>query len=404
MRFSPHISQRDWTEERVLEIDRSLFTREAVRRHQDELRALETAVRDADTIRRTLADQVTEHLRSEILRGRWSSTLPGKHQLAAELGVNNKTVEGALRQLEKTGLLLPQGAGRKRLINLRSCDTSRPLRIALLLNEHELDEKTKIVLEIKHALDAAGHTIITLSKSLATLRFDPKLVAALVRRTEADAWLILAASRGVLEWFAGQPVPAFAVFGNRVGIKIPSVSPNKPPAVAEATRHLIALGHRRIVLLARRAARLPQPSAGVAAYLDTLREHGCQIGEFNLPDWEETNAGFHDCLHSLVRATPPTAMIVDEVTYFVATMQFLLQLGLKVPADVSLICTDDDVALSHCNPTVACMTWDMRPVIHRIVQWAANISRGKTDITQTLTPAEFVPGGTIGPVSNSPSR
>ena len=352
----------------------------------------------------TLADQVTEHLRSEILRGRWSSTLPGKHQLAAELGVNNKTVEGALRQLEKTGLLLPQGAGRKRLINLRSCDTSRPLRIALLLNEHELDEKTKIVLEIKHALDAAGHTIITLSKSLATLRFDPKLVAALVRRTEADAWLILAASRGVLEWFAGQPVPAFAVFGNRVGIKIPSVSPNKPPAVAEATRHLIALGHRRIVLLARRAARLPQPSAGVAAYLDTLREHGCQIGEFNLPDWEETNAGFHDCLHSLFRATPPTAMIVDEVTYFVATMQFLLQLGLKVPADVSLICTDDDVALSHCNPTVACMTWDMRPVIHRIVQWAANISRGKTDITQTLTPAEFVPGGTIGPVSNSPSR
>ena len=42
----------------------------------------------------TLADQVTEHLRSEILRGRWSGALPGKHQLAAELGVNNKTVEG----------------------------------------------------------------------------------------------------------------------------------------------------------------------------------------------------------------------------------------------------------------------------------------------------------------------
>jgi len=31
----------------------------------------------------TLADQVTEHLRSEILRGRWSGALPGKHQLAA---------------------------------------------------------------------------------------------------------------------------------------------------------------------------------------------------------------------------------------------------------------------------------------------------------------------------------
>lgn len=343
----------------------------------------------------TLSDQVTEHLRNEILRGRWSGTLPGKHQLAAEFGVNNKTVEGALRQLEKTGLLLPQGAGRKRLINPRHRSSSRALRIALLMNDHEIDEKTRLVMEIKHALDTAGHTIITLPKSLATLRFDPQLVAGLVNDTEADAWLILAGSRGVLEWFASQPVPAFAVFGNRSGVRIPSVSPNKPPVIAEATRHLIALGHRRIVLLARRAIRLPQPTAGIAAYLDTLRKHGCQIGEFNLPDWEETNAGFHDCLRSLFKATPPTALIVDEVTYFVATMQFLLLHGLRVPADVSLISTDDDVALSHCDPPVACMRWDMRPVIRRIVNWAANVSRGQADFTQTLTPAAFAPGGTV---------
>lgn len=352
----------------------------------------------------TLADQVTEHLRSEILRGRWSGALPGKHQLAAELGVNNKTVEGALRQLEKTGLLLAQGAGRKRLINARRRSTSRTLRIALLLNDHEIDEKTKIVMEIRHALDAAGHTLVTPPKSLASLRFDPKLVAQLVRKTEADAWIILAGSRGVLEWFASQPVPAFAVFGNRVGIKIPSVSPNKPPVIAEATRHLISLGHRRIVLLARRAVRLPQPTAGLAAYLDTLRERGLQPSEFNLPDWEETNAGFHECLRSLFKATPPTALIVDEVTYFVATMQFLLLHGLRVPADVSLISTDDDVALSHCDPPVACMRWDLRPVIRRIVHWAANVSRGKQDFTQTLTPAEFVPGGTISPPATSPKR
>jgi DNA-binding LacI/PurR family transcriptional regulator len=128
-----------------------------------------------------------------------------------------------------------------------------------------------------------------------------------------------------------------------------------------------------------------------------VRTHGCQTGEFNLPEWEETNAGFHACLSSLFRSTPPTALIVDEVTYFVAAMQFLLRQGIKVPADVSLISTDDDVALSHCDPPVACMRWDMRPVVRRIVNWAANVSRGKPDFAQTLTPAEFVPGGTVGP-------
>jgi DNA-binding LacI/PurR family transcriptional regulator len=352
----------------------------------------------------SLADQVTEHLRSEILRGRWSGSLPGKHRLAAELGVNNKTVEAALRLLEKTGLLLPQGPGRKRLVNPRRRHTSRALRIALLLNDHNIDEKTSLVREIKHALDAAGHTVITLPKSLATLRFDPRRVAALARKTGADAWVVIAGSRGVLEWFALQSVPAFAVFGNRAGLRIASVSPDKTSAVSDATRHLITLGHRRIVLLTRRLTRQPHPTAGVAAYLDTLRVHGCQTGEFNLPDWEETNAGFQACLRSLFQATPPTALIVDEVSYLVASMQFLLRHGLKVPANVSLISTDDDVALSHCDPPVACMRWDMRPVIRRVVQWAANVSRGRADFTQTLTNAEFIPGGTVGPLSPSLKR
>lgn len=167
--------------------------------------------------------------------------------------------------------------------------------------------------------------------------------------------------------------------------------------IAEATRHLISLGHRRIVLLTRRAARLPHPTVGISAYLDTLREHGCQTSEFDLPDWEETNAGFHACLHSLFKVTPPTALIVDEVPCFFATMQVLLRHGLRVPADVSLIRTDDDVSFAHRDPPVASMRCDLRPVIRRIVTWAANVSRGKADFTQPLTAVEFIPGGTSGP-------
>jgi hypothetical protein len=37
-------------------------------------------------------------------------------------------------------------------------------------------------------------------------------------------------------------------------------------------------------------------------------------------------------------------------------------------------------------------------VVRRIVRWAANVSQGKRDLRQTLTKAEFVAGGTIGPV------
>jgi DNA-binding FadR family transcriptional regulator len=91
----------------------------------------------------SITDQAAGHLRSEILRGRWSGALPGKHLLAAELGVSNKTIQAAMRQLEQSGLLLPQEVGRCRLINLPQGHRrhTRSLRMALLVNDKSVDER-----------------------------------------------------------------------------------------------------------------------------------------------------------------------------------------------------------------------------------------------------------------------
>ncbi len=349
----------------------------------------------------SITDQVVGHLRREILRGRWSGTIPGKHQLATELGVNNKTVEAALRQLEKAGLLVAQGAGRKRLIQAPAGGTVSALRIAFLLNEGEHELQTAYHVELHHALIEAGHSVLYASESLGDLNFEEQRVAGLVRQTGADAWVVSAGSRNILEWFAGQSVPAFALFGHRIGVKIASVGPDKIPAFATATRQLVDLGHRRIVLLCRRLRRLPQPGASESAFLATLEAHGIPVGDYNLPDWEETNAGFQTCLNALFHVTPPTALIIEEVPYFVAALQFLARRGIRVPGDVSLICTDDDLAFAHCEPPVARITWDSRPLVRRIVHWAANVSQGKPDRRLTHTPATYLPGGTVGPPRKS---
>ncbi len=62
--------------------------------------------------------QVAEHLRRELLAGKWSRTMPGGDGLAADLGVGVNTVEAALLQLEAEGLLVNQGRRCRRLIRL----------------------------------------------------------------------------------------------------------------------------------------------------------------------------------------------------------------------------------------------------------------------------------------------
>jgi LacI family transcriptional regulator len=346
----------------------------------------------------TAAEQVEQHLRAELCRGAWGGRMPGGSRLAAELGVGRDTVEAALRLLEQAGMLVPQGAGRRRRIALPIVKAARPLRVAIL--DHDppaLALAEGYVAELLHLLGEAGHSVFFADKSLQELHMDVGRVARLVRRTEADAWLVGGGSREVLQWFAAQPAPTFALFGRRRGLLIAGVGPDKPPALATATRALIGLGHQRIVLLCRHMRRLPVPGRSEGAFLNELDAHGIVPSAYHLPDWDESIEGFHGRLESLFRITPPTALIVDEVQFFFATMQFLMNRGLRVPQDVSLVCTDGSPIFEWGKPTVA--HWDTRPVVRRIVRWAATVSRGEKDLRQTLTKAEFFEGGTIGPAT-----
>lgn len=344
----------------------------------------------------SLNEQVAEHLRSELTRGRWVGLMPGKHELAAELEVNNKTVEAALRQLEKENLLVPRGAGRRREINLDALAQRRILRIAFLVSE-TVDLGLDYIVELRHRLTEAGHAVQIANYTLANLRDDPGRLGKLAKSTAADAWVVLSGSRKVLEWFAGRPEPVFALFGRRGGLQMAAVGPDKAAATAAATRELIRLGHRRIVLMARPRRRLPEPGAPERAFLAELAARGLAAGDYNLPAWEETPENFHKCLEELFRFTPPTAMIIDETPFFFAAQQFLARRGLQVPDDVSLVATDPDPAFFWCRPSIAHIAWESGPLVRRIARWAGNVSRGKEDKRQTLTAATFVAGATIGP-------
>ena len=345
----------------------------------------------------TIAEQVSEHLRGELMRGRWSGLLPGSRQLSEELEVNIKTVEVALRQLECEGVLAGQGVGRKRRIMVPDGKMVSPLRVALLKYD-PLSHAAGYMIDLQHLLAEAGHTAFFPDKSLTELGMNVPRISRFLAGLNAAAWVVTAGSRELLEWFAAQPMPVFALFGRREGLPIAAIGPDKPPAVAAATRHLLGLGHRRIVLLARRERRMPEPGKSERLFLDELENHGIPSGSYHLPDWEETIDGFHDCLDSLFRVTPPTALIIDEAPFFVAALQFLAHRRIMVPEEISLVCSDDDPAFAWCKPMVTHIRWDTRPVVRRIVRWAANVSRGRRDVRQTLTRAEFVPGGTVGVV------
>jgi DNA-binding LacI/PurR family transcriptional regulator len=346
------------------------------------------------------SEQVAEHLRGELLSRRWKGTMPGVPALAAELGVDHKAVASGMRLLEQEGLLISQGLGRPRRIERPKNHAPPEVRVALLVF-NSTGRAGELISELLHLLEQAGHVPFFADKSLQDLGMDARRVARFVRRTEADAWVVVSGSKEVLEWFAKQDTPAFALVGNRAGLPLAGVGPDKTPALGKATRRLIALGHHRISVLCRHQLRLPEPAETLRGFLDEIEAAGITAGPFHLPNWEESGDGFERVLDSLFKITPPTALILDEPYLYYAAYHYLAGRGLRVPQDVSLVCTDGDWGFLWCKPSVAHMRWEHRPVVLRVVRWVNNVARGKDDLRQSLTKAEFVEGGTVGPAPES---
>ena len=348
------------------------------------------------------SEQVAARLRADLAAGLWRGMMPGVLRLERELGVNRKAVEAGLALLEREGLLEGMGPGRRRRILPRGKGHGAKggLRVAILA--HSPPEKGEVyMVDLLHCLQEAGHRAFFASGSLTQLGMDVGRVARVVRETAADAWVVESASREVLEWFLGEEIPAFALFGRRRELPLAAAGPDKVRAYREVAGRLVGLGHRRIVLLALGQRRLPYPGAPERAFLEELEARGIPISSYNFPDWEESAEGLLQLLDSLFQLTPPTALLIDEPYLFEAVKHRLAVLGVKVPEDVSLVCTDPDRTFEWCRPSIAHVVWDSRRVVRRVVKWAEKVSRGERDMRQLMVPAVFVPGGTMGPAKGA---
>ncbi len=346
----------------------------------------------------TASEQLADYLRGELSRGTWTGVMPGEDRLLARLGVGRATIKAALRQLEDEEALVSRGAGLPReIVPPKDSGMAKTLRVRILLYEG-VDRTLPENVELLARLQGAGHAASFANKSLRDLGMRAERVARFVAGEPADAWVVSAASREVLEWFSRQEFAAIAMFGRFSGLPIAAVSPWKSPAMVAAVRRLVRLGHRRIVMLTHEERRKPNPALFEQNFLNEMKALGLPTGPYNLPDWEDSPNGLRNCLDSLFRHTPPTAFIFcDSGLFLLPTYQFLTWLGLRIPEDVSLVADETEAAFKWCDPVITHMRWDHRPVVRRILRWAQNVKEGREDRRQALFDVELVEGGTMEP-------
>ena len=132
----------------------------------------------------------------------------------------------------------------------------------------------------------------------------------------------------------------------------PPIGPDVPAVVVEydntggaraATGHLLSAGHRRILFLGHRAG-YTTSEARLAGYREALAAHGVAVDPSMVVDCEPLDrAEGYRAMRGLLSARPLAFTAVQAANDLVAAgaRQALLENGLRIPDDVSLIGYDD---------------------------------------------------------------
>jgi DNA-binding LacI/PurR family transcriptional regulator/biotin operon repressor len=343
------------------------------------------------------SEQVAAHLQRELAARTWRKWLPGERKLANELSVGRDTMTAALQQLEKEGWLVAEGHGKRRRIVVPKKIASPALQVRILLYE-PMGASLDYLMHLRHELQICGHRVSYASRTLSEMHHDPGRVARLVRKDPADAWIVVAGGKPILEWFVQSSIPTFALFGRRAQLPIAGAGPDKAPAYRQLANRLVDLGHRNIVMLVNRERREPNLGSTEKLFLNELKIRGLRTGPYNVPDWGDSPQGFHRCLDSLFEVTPPTAFYFATPALF-HSAQYHLAVHRRIDLrQISLTCGGYDPLFKWHAHSIAHFRYDLEPTVRRIVRWVNKVGRGEPDRRQTLTPVQFIEGDTIRPV------
>ena len=304
----------------------------------------------------SLVAQTASVLKDEIQSGRWSTQLPGEHDLRALLHVGRVTLRSALNQLQREGWIRTSQGKRREIVERRRLGPpARSDRVVLLtpLPLAHLQPRTILWIDgLREHLSEAGYRLEVHEHRDCYSGRPERALESLARRLSAAGWVLSQSTAPMQQWFAQRAMPCVITGSRHEGVLLSSVDRDHRAISRHAAGLFLARGYRRLALI--------NPVPVLAG--DRESEEGFKEGLQKCPDDPGSWITYHNgtvndiCAKMellLKRSQPPEAFLVTRPHHALTVTSYLTSRGLRFPKDVALISRDDDTFLESMVPSVA---------------------------------------------------
>ncbi len=195
-------------------------------------------------------------------------------------------------------------------------------------------------------------------------------------------------------------IPVVQLLFDDPSLNTPRVLVNHKMGAIEAVKHLIDLGHRRILHL---SSSLPHGSLRREGYVETMTAHGLSSEIRDLEVGHDWTAAFEAVLQYFSTNTTnrPTAIFASSDTAAFGAIKALYHLGLRVPDDASVVGFDDLPFAEMATPSLTTVSQPKYQVGREAAKTLLKLVRQKEAPSLVLDPRLVVRESTARPPSKT---
>ena len=350
--------------------------------------------------RSSLVTQVTDSIRSEILRNPRQKQIPSERELSRMLNVSRNTCRQALHVLRVEKLVEPahfRGSSVSRHgVQKALSAAKRTYSVGILIPCAIERLRPQVSLTIEHLRNELFDldVPVQLHNGAAYFQSDPRApLEKLFAKSPHDCWVMFISTRAQQLWFMKRRIPCVVCGSLYPGIQLPSVDQHFRAICRHAAGRLISLNHRRLAFFNRRSRGAGDLESEIG-FLEGVRSSSHRIDAqivYHDDDGRNVSALVNDLFGS---GRPPTGLLIASSHCYLAVVTALSQRRQRVPDEVSIICREDDPFLNYLVPEPSRYFDDHIRICHKVMILLRHLlARGSASLKPVRLSPRFAPGG-----------
>jgi LacI family transcriptional regulator len=187
----------------------------------------------------------------------------------------------------------------------------------------------------------------------------------------------LSDSLSVLQLLQRNEMPTVTIGTQRIEENIPSVSIDDRRAAYEMTRHIIALGHRRIGFIVGSPEQLAS-ELRLKGYRDAMAEAGLEVAdELVVQGQFSYRSGLEAAEQLLARIPRPTAIFASNDDMAAATVATAHRHRIDVPGNLSVCGFDDTLLATTIWPEITTIRQPITDMSHAAIELLGRLIRNR---------------------------